>query len=132
MACKKEIESTVVITGNTNVLLAYVANEDNEPITQADVASITVNLFDVTTDGTRINVDLSGAEIAASASADAPDVASTVFDTQTDSRWTKDGRGYNLAYKVIAPLIGKTYDLRLTITTTAGDPLVIARQLVSK
>ncbi len=137
MSCEqqKTIKTSYVIAGNTGVLMARVVDVDNTSLTQDDVSSITVSLYELDGD-TRINVDLDGEEIdedAADQYADQPEAADVVFDTlQTDSRWTDDSTGYNVAYNIAAPVIGKTYEVRLTITTTGDNTLVIVRQLVSR
>lgn len=136
MSCHNhEIPSSVVIAGNTNVLMAHVVDADNADLTQAAVDTIHVNLYELD-DDERTNVDLEGVEIADDAAdqyADSPDAADVVFDElQTDSRWTINSTGYNFAYKVIAPQVDKVYEVRVAITTTDGDALVVARRLVSR
>jgi hypothetical protein len=133
MKCSaKEIPTSYVVAGNTVVMLAQVVDEADALIDPDAVDVVYVNLYDMT-EGDRVNVDLSGAEIADDEYADTPDVAEVVFaELQQDSRWTEDSQGYNVAYSLATPEPDQTYEVRLTITTTSGSTLVVARRLVSR
>jgi hypothetical protein len=132
MMCEGElkIKTDYVVAGNTGVLLARVVDADNGTIMQADVSTITVNLYELD-DDVRINVGLDGIEIDASTYADEPDASDVVIDTLQTSRWREDSLGFNVIYPIVAPTIDKTYEIRVTITTTGGTTLVIARRLVA-
>ena len=99
------------------VLMARIRGNDGLNITQSNVTSIAVSVFDRN-------------DKANASSTAAPSVASTVFDTlqTSDPRWTTDATGYNFKYEMPASfLFGETiYRVEIVFTPTSGDvfPLV--------
>lgn len=118
-------QSICWIAGNTGVLMARVVDVDDDPILQADVDSIRVDLLDMTDPSDPTPVDSTGTEITDGSAYSEPDEADVVFDTyQTDSRWTKDSTGYNFAYAMAVPTRDVSYEVRITITLTSGNTQV--------
>jgi hypothetical protein len=105
--------------------MARVVDVDDDPILQADVDSIRVDLLDMTDPSDPTPVDSTGTEITDGSAYSEPDEADVVFDTyQTDSRWTKDSTGYNFAYAMAVPTRDVSYEVRITITLTSGNTQV--------
>jgi hypothetical protein len=133
MGCKScDMETECVFADGTFVILARVVKKDNTNITQAATSSVRVDVYELDEDD-RTAVDSTGAEITTGAAFDTPDKTVVIFDAlQTDSRWTKDSTGYDFAYAMILPDWDKQYEVRITITTTDGQKLVIVRHFNTK
>lgn len=135
MGCNSDkviIERLEAFAGSTVVLMAMVKNADDEAITQADVADIRVDVYDLSEDP-KSPVDLTGVEVMDGSAYDTPD-ADVVFDTpQTDSRWKKDSTGYNFAYRFVVPSVSDTnYEVRIMVTDDDGSKLPAVWEVISK
>jgi hypothetical protein len=95
------------------LLLARFVDANDEPIQQADVASIAVSFRSYETPTTEHATEV-------------PLAANVIFDTlQTDDAWKEDATGYNFKYQ---PSSGKldqansySYLIEVVITLTSGD-----------
>lgn len=122
------------LAGSAMVLMARATTIAAASLTQADCESIRIDLYRVDQNSSLplVNVDASGNDLVANSDGsfdplDTPSIASVVFDTlQTDSRWNLDSTGYNVAYMIEPPQIGKTYELRCRITLVSGSHVVAA------
>lgn len=131
------IVKVCAVADSTVVLLARVKKSDNTYLIQSDVTSVRVDLYDLTagTGGTTIRtpVDATGTTISDGSAFDTPATTSVVYNAlQTDSRWSVDSTGYNVAYKITPPLIDHIYEARLTFALTDADHLVLAYQITAK
>lgn len=128
-----DIPSSVVVANNTCLLMAYVVDTLNNPLTQTVIDSITLNFYELDLDDNRTSIDLAGNKIADSSFADTLDKTVVIHDTlQTPDIWKPTSAGFNFSYKIKAPALNKDYEARVTITTTSGDTYVIARRMESK
>lgn len=101
------------------VCLARLLGADGEPILQADIASITCNVFDLDAD-----------DPTAIVTSPTVAVSSVISDTlQTDPTWTKDATGYNFKHLVLDTVLssgGHRYRVEYIFVPTNGSkfPLV--------
>jgi hypothetical protein len=130
MSCECNVITEVcVVKGSTVVLMARVKTPDGDYITQSDVSSVRVDLYEMD-DEERTAVDSDGAEIEANSddtfdAYDEPDATDVIFDTfQTDDRWQSDSTGYDVAYKIAMPDFG-IYEARVSITLANDDVIVV-------
>lgn len=109
------IAKAVVIEDSAAVLLARVLKASGAPIVQADVSSISVKVFDA-------------GEASQVGSTYTPTVSAVVYNTlQTDSRWSEDTTGYNLAIALAGsywPTAGR-YQAEVKITPVSGDAFYV-------
>jgi len=105
--------------------LARVVGHDGDAITQSDVESIARKVF-----------DLSGSTPGTAVDTSAPAVASTVYDTlQTDSRWTEDSTGYNVADTVEGSVLdtgNHRYRVEYVFTPTSGEKYAVVFDIYTK
>src|SRR4051794_21337661 len=104
MSCSAK-KTQIVVAESTIVLLAQVVDSTDNYLIQSDVESIEVVIN-----------DMGGSTPEQVGEADEPSVSDVVFDTlQTDSRWTQDSIGYNVAYKTAMPERDKQYEVRIKL-----------------
>ena len=103
------------------VLLARVLDADGALLTPTTCTAITYQVYDKNT----------GDQIGTTTTATVADVL--FASLQTDSRWTRDTTGYNLAIALPAsalPAGGTTYRVEAKLTTnTGGDPFYLLWEL---
>lgn len=107
-----------VVENSPAVLLRRVAGSNGVNLTQSDVTSISVKVYNAL-----------DASLVATVT---PTVSSSVYNTlQTDSRWTEDATGYNVALSLAGtcwPEVG-TYQVEALITPVSGNPFYLLWQL---
>lgn len=94
-------------------LMCRLRGVDGDLVARADLSSIAYSVFDE--DDTDAEPDEGTLT-----------VADVVYDTlQTDSRWTKDGTGYNFRWDTPAALLadgGRRYRFEVKFTPVSGEP----------
>lgn len=106
------IASGTVSAGCGAVALGLVQGHNGAAVLQAEISSIALAVWDITT----------GARVAVTTAT--PVVAATVFDTlQTNNGWTQDDTGYNFRHAIDSaafPTEGRVYEVVYTFTPTSG------------
>ena len=88
------IAKGIVFEDSGASLMSRMLGTDAAVVTQADITSIALNIFDVTD---------SANPVADGSNPVTVTVADVIFDTlQTDARWSKDSTGYNFRYDTLA------------------------------
>lgn len=114
MTCNEKTQWYDVTEDSTFVVMSRLKTSDDTYITQAEVNTVTVIVYDITdeTDVTQVGDTTT------------PDVEDVIFDIlQTDTRWSNnvDSVGYNFAHKVSVPDADKQYSIDVTFDLTNGD-----------
>lgn len=120
----KSIRLDSVWQASSNVILCRVLGIDGEPLPPSAVSTIVLKVFDVL-DATTV--------VSGPTSLTVADVLLTSL--QTDSRWTKDDRGYNFAHRVLPaqiPNAGKVYRFRFKLTLADGGVVYLNPEIPTK
>jgi hypothetical protein len=128
--CKNE---SVVNADSTFVFMARIQNTDGDYVTEAEVSSVTMKLFDVTDPDSEVEIgfdDLPDLGIDPN-----PEVGEVIYDTlQTETIWTKnsDSIGFNFKVKGRVPSVDHLYRIEAHIDFGNSDKQVIKRNLRAK
>lgn len=104
-------------------IMARIVGNDAANIVQADITSITLDVYDQSSDTQTVTDE-------------ALTVASVVFDTlQTDARWTVDATGYNFRHTAEAakfPTGGSRYRLEYNFNPASGENFIMVAEITAK
>lgn len=119
------IKQVTIFEDSGVVLMAYLLGQDDgTAIKQADVSTITYEVWDITSTPSRTTSETSLT------------VSSVIFDTlQTDARWKEGGVGYNFGWTAPATLFpdgSKTYRVEIKFTPPAGQPYHVAYDVITE
>ena len=131
MSLAKDVQGTVFNNGSA-VLMARVVNSTAQPITRAEVGTVTYSVLEVPGNGIGQPTAVPGHD------AVSLDVVGTVFDTpQDDDAWTIDSTGYNFRHEIDVtsapafPNPGVCYLVRYEIQPIDGQKIVCRFRLRS-
>lgn len=126
MPCHDNMIATCsAIAGETRALMARIERVDDPylpHLTAEDVESIAAQLY-----------DLSGSAPETVGEPVELQPEDVVFELQlNDARWTRDSEGFNFLWRTRVPERDKTYEWRITITSTADDTYVLVFRINSR
>jgi hypothetical protein len=112
----------IISEGNPATILARIQDQFGVPISQSQVTSISVAVWNV--------------ETSTLIATTTPSVSSCVFDSfQTDGRWSIDAIGYNFAANIDGTSFNvgdNVFQIQATITPITGDPYVITARVQTR